>query len=311
MKPLPYEVKLRIAKAIQAQELPRPDIAKAFSCSIDTVNAIASRLKRGISLEPKLHLRGRKRKLDDEAEKAVIKYYSDHPDATLSEGINALGLKVSVATLCRCLHRNKFSYKKKSVYATERSRPNITEQRQQWQKVIQIVPPATMWFLDESATNLNMTRRYAWGKTHDRVFDAVPVNTPISRTVLAAFTVDGRVVSVNYQGGTTSQRLFDFLYYHLLPAMNPEEVLVMDNHAAHHSRLVTNLLNNKRVRSKYLPSYSPDLNPIEKMWSKMKAIIRGLKPRDGSGLQAAIQKALAAVRVSDCVGWFRSCGLPL
>ena len=107
------------------------------------------------------------------------------------------------------------------------------------------------------------------------------------------------------------QRLFDFLYYHLLPAMNPEEVLVMDNHAAHHSRLVTNLLNNKRVRSKYLPSYSPDLNPIEKMWSKMKAIIRGLKPRDGSGLQAAIQKALAAVRVSDCVGWFRSCGLPL
>ena len=177
--------------------------------------------------------------------------------------------------------------------------------------MIQIVPPATMWFLDESATNLNMTRRYAWGKTHDRVFDAVPVNTPISRTVLAAFTVDGRVVSVNYQGGTTSQRLFDFLYYHLLPAMNPEEVLVMDNHAAHHSRLVTNLLNNKRVRSKYLPSYSPDLNPIEKMWSKMKAIIRGLKPRDGCGLQAAIQKALAAVRVSDCVGWFRSCGLPL
>ena len=164
------------------------------------------------------------------------------------------------------------------------------------------------WFLDESASNINMTRRYGWAKTDERIYDDVPCNTPISTTVLAAFTADGRKVSVTFNGGTTKERFYNFLNDHLFPAMHPHEVLVMDNHRSHHARLVANLIQKKQAKVKFLPPYSPDFNPIEKMWSKMKTILRGLKPRDAKGLKVATQKALSRISASDCRGWFHSCG---
>lgn len=113
MRPLSYEVRTLIAKAVQAGELPRQVIADAFGCSIHTVNAIASRVNRGISLEPQLHLRGRKQKITGETAAAVLQYYAEHLHATLEEVISALHLDASVPTLSRYLHRHKRSYKKK------------------------------------------------------------------------------------------------------------------------------------------------------------------------------------------------------
>ena len=82
---------------------------------------------------------------------------------------------------------------------------------------------------------------------------------------------------------------------------------VMDNMKSHHAKAVKNLLDSSGIRYIYLPPYSPDLNPIEKLWSKVKAFLRKFKARTLDALPNAIQNAFHAVTVSDCSGWFRFC----
>ena len=82
---------------------------------------------------------------------------------------------------------------------------------------------------------------------------------------------------------------------------------VIDNMKSHHAKAVKNLLDSSEIRYIYLPPYSPDLNPIEKLWSKVKAFLRKFKARTLDALPNAIQNAFHAVTVSDCSGWFRFC----
>ena len=83
----------------------------------------------------------------------------------------------------------------------------------------------------------------------------------------------------------------------------------MDNMRSHHAKIVTELLNKSVISYLYLPPYSPDLNPIEKMWSKMKSILRKRKIRIASELPEAVKAALGSVSTNDCRGWFRACGI--
>ena len=94
----------------------------------------------------------------------------------------------------------------------------------------------------------------------------------------------------------------------LLPHLNGNSVLIMDNMKSHHAKAVRNLLDSSGVRYIYLPPYSPDLNPIEKLWSKVKAFLRKFKARTLDALPNAIQCAFQTVSPSDCSGWFHSCG---
>mgnify|MGYP002947523456 FL=1 len=88
---------------------------------------------------------------------------------------------------------------------------------------------------------------------------------------------------------------------------NQTDVIVMDNMRSHHAKIVKQVLDESEIKYLYLPPYSPDLNPIEKMWSKLKAYLRKEKVRVVSELPAAIERAFSTVRVSDCLGWFCSC----
>ena len=88
-------------------------------------------------------------------------------------------------------------------------------------------------------------------------------------------------------------------------------ILIMDNMKSHHAKAVKNLLDSSGIRYIYLPPYSPDLNPIEKLWSKVKALLRKFKARTLDALPNAIQNAFHSVTVSDCSGWFRFCGYAL
>ena len=98
-----------------------------------------------------------------------------------------------------------------------------------------------------------------------------------------------------------------YLETDLLPHLNDNSVLVMDNMKSHHAKAVKKLLDSSGVRYIYLPPYSPDLNPIEKLWSKVKALLRKFKARTLDALPNAIQCAFQAVSPSDCLGWFKSC----
>jgi transposase len=94
----------------------------------------------------------------------------------------------------------------------------------------------------------------------------------------------------------------------LAPQLRPGDILVMDNLNAHKSEIALEVVQSRQAEIKFLPAYSPDLNPIEKMWSKLKQILRGLKPRTSQELFDAAGIALGMITEDDAHGWFESCG---
>lgn len=93
----------------------------------------------------------------------------------------------------------------------------------------------------------------------------------------------------------------------LLPTLSRNDIIVMDNMHSYHEKAAKEVLDASGIKYLYLPPYSPDLNPIEKMWSKIKAYLRKVKVRTASELPNAIERAFSTVHSSDCLGWFRSC----
>ena len=156
--------------------------------------------------------------------------------------------------------------------------------------------------------NINMARRYGRGKGRQRVVDHAPLNTPKSTTILSSVRLDGEIAFTIFQGGTTGDKFPTYLKDVLIPPLRPGDIVVMDNLRTHHIQAVSELLHGAGADVLYLPPYSPDLNPIEKLWAKMKAILRKLCVRSLDVLDDAIRFALNCVSADDCSGWFRSAG---
>ena len=128
---------------------------------------------------------------------------------------------------------------------------------------------------------------------------------------LSSIQLDGTLHYTTFSGGTTVEKFKQYLETDLLPHLNGNSVLVMDNMKSHHAKAVKELLDSSGVRYIYLPPYSPNLNPLEKLWSKVKALLRKFKARTLDALPNAIQNAFHSVTFSDCSGWFRFCGYVL
>ncbi len=164
-----------------------------------------------------------------------------------------------------------------------------------------------MVFLNENGVNTNMTRHYAHSKTNECAVDSAPVNTPRGTTLLSSICLDRKTAHTVYQGGTTVECFVEYLENILLPTLSGNDIIIMDNMRTHHAKVVKGLLDSSGIKYLYLLPYSPDLNLIEKMWSKIKAYLRKVKVRTASELPGAIEKAFSTVRPPDCSEWFRSC----
>ena len=187
----------------------------------------------------------------------------------------------------------------------------MAEKRKAWNGIISGFSTNNLVFLDESGCNTDMTRRYAYSLGGSRAVDSAPLSKPRNTTILSSIQLDGIFHYTTFSGGTTVEHFKHYLKDILLPHLNGNSVLVMDNMKSHHAKAVKNLLDSSGIRYIYLPPYSPDLNPIEKLWSKVKAFLRKFKARTLDALPNAIQNAFHAVTVSDCSGRFRFCGYAL
>ena len=163
-------------------------------------------------------------------------------------------------------------------------------------------------FLDESSSNTNFTRRYGRAKGGQRVVDHVPFSKPKNITMLSSIRLDGSTVYTTYSGGTTGEKFIAYLKEKLIPALHKGDIVVMDNLRTHHIEEVRTLLENAGMEALYLPPYSPDMNPIEMMWSKIKSILRTMKERTVENLFKAIPKAFEKISPEDCIGWFKQSG---
>lgn len=187
----------------------------------------------------------------------------------------------------------------------------MVRKRREWHGLISGFKVNNLVFLDESGCNTDMTRRYAYSIGGSRAVDSAPLSKPKNTTILSSIQLDGTLHYTTFSGGTTVEKFKKYLENDLLPYLNSDSVLIMDNMRSHHVKAIKALLDQAKVHYIYLPPYSPDLNPIEKLWSKVKALLRKFKARSLDDLPEAIQKAFCAVTISDCLDWFRSCGYVL
>jgi transposase len=186
--------------------------------------------------------------------------------------------------------------------------PDVAEKRKAWNGIISGFSTNNLVFLDESGCNTDMTRRYAYAQGGSRAVDSAPLSKPKNTTILSSIQLDGSLHYTTFSGGTTVEKFNQYLVNDLLPYLNPDSVLVMDNMKSHHAKAIKQLLEKAKVRYVFLPPYSPDLNSIENLWSKVKALLRKFKARTLETLPDAIQRAFRAVTLSDCSGWFCACG---
>ena len=153
-----------------------------------------------------------------------------------------------------------------------------------------------------------MTRTHARAPRGKRTAEAVPRNRGTVTTILGALTVDGLQATMTVEGGTDGNVFVAYVEHVLLPILCDGDLVVMDNAAAHKDPRVKTLLATVGARPLYIPPYSPDLNPIELAWSKLKTHLRTVKARTVAALNDAIADAMRLITPHDAVGWFRHCG---
>ena len=189
--------------------------------------------------------------------------------------------------------------------------PDVKNKRKIWLENLPNYAKEKLVFVDESVVNTNMTRIYGRSIGGTRSVDKAPLNTPANTTILSSIRINGEISYTTYSGGTTGDKFVEYLKNILIPTLNDGDIIVMDNMRSHHVKKVSETINNsgKHLTLLYLPPYSPDFNPIEMMWSKIKAILRKIKIRDVSMLLDTINTAFSKITLLDCIGWFSSVGL--
>lgn len=166
-------------------------------------------------------------------------------------------------------------------------------------------------FVDESGVNLALTRLFGRAPRGERVVDSVPKNYGEDLTMLGALSASGVEALMTVNGATDGEVFLAFVREVLAPTLEPGDVVIWDNLGAHRSAAVRAVVEARGARLLFLPPYSPDMNPIERCWSKMKTFLRAAKARTREALETAIKQSLATVTESDARAWFAHCGYAL
>lgn len=162
--------------------------------------------------------------------------------------------------------------------------------------------------MDETSSHLGYTPRYAWAPRGQRAYATAPVNRGENKTVVAALTLHGVGPRLRFDGAMTTARFEGYVRHVLGPSLRPGHVVVADNLKAHHSPVVRAILAARGARFLPLPAYSPDFNPIEEAFSKVKQALRRAQARTDDNLRAATWAAFATITPADAAGWFSHCG---
>ncbi len=197
------------------------------------------------------------------------------------------------------------------IHASERDSERVQLRRADYQLEMTAEIIGRLKFLDEAGSNLAMTRLYGRAAPGERVVDNAPQNYGENITMLATLSLDGITAPMTVAGAVDGVVFRTYVEKVLAPTLSAGDIVIMDNLGAHKVSGVRELIEARGARVIYLPPYSPDLNPIEKCWSKIKTYLRAAKARTREALEKALKEALQLVSAKDAIGWFASCGYSL
>lgn len=197
--------------------------------------------------------------------------------------------------------------KKKSLIATERDEAD----RQAWRDEVAALDPRRLVFLDETATPTTLTRLRARAPRGERAIGRVPRKRGQNVTVLASLGATGMGAAMVLEGALARESFDAYVEQLLLPTLVPGQIVVWDRLPVHKSARARALIEGAGCEVRFLPSYSPDFNPIEPAFAKIKQTLRGAAERTFAGIVAATGPALDAVTAADARGFFTHCGYHL
>jgi transposase len=186
----------------------------------------------------------------------------------------------------------------------------VRHKRALWRGRTAGIDPDRFVFLDEVGAHTALSRLYGRAPVGERVVGSVPAARWRATTLIGAIRRDGVAAALAFEGATDEPAFRTFVERALVPELRPGDIVVLDNLKPHRAKAVARAIRKAGAGVWYLPPYSPDYNPIEKIWSKVKAYLRKAAARTTAALWEAIGQALERVTAQDCRNCFDHCGYP-
>lgn len=285
------------------------EAADVFSVAISTAVKWMQRLRDTGSSAAKPR-GGSTSRLEQHTER-ILAVVKERPDATLKEILAALrkqGIRTSQTALWRFLDRHKITRKKKTLHAAEQQRDDVARARRKWIREQGLLDSTKLVFIDETSVNTNMVRLYGRAPCGVRLVDHVPFGHWETMTFVSALRHDGMVAPMLIEGPMNGELFLAYVEQCLVPTLKPNDTVVVDNVATHKVAGVMEAIEAAGATLRYLPKYSPDLNPIEMPFSKFKAYLRKLAQRTIPGIRRGIRSFLASLTGQECANYLCHAG---
>ena len=311
MKPYSKDFRTKIIETKQKTNESIQQIANRFQVSYSFVYRLLKRYKATASVEPTPHGGGKPPLLNSQQIELLSQLVEEDNDATLQQLslrlTEKIGIKVSIPTICRLLQRLELTRKKKTLHADEAQTERVQKLRREYWTTIGEVCLKDLVFIDETGVNLAMTRRYARAKKGERAYSKSPYNRGQNITMIGAISTTGFLAPFTFEGWTDKEAFLTYVTQVLVPELWVGACVVMDNLPAHKAIKVREAIESVGAKVKFLSPYSPDFNPIENCWSKLKAFLRSQEARTYKELDSSISEAINLITDKDIIGWFTHC----
>jgi transposase len=304
MTPYSQDLRQRVLDTIQRGDGSVRQIANRFLVSLSFVTRLLQLHRTTGSVEPRPHGGGNPAVLGPEDLERLRELIRQQPDATLGECRQRLGLSCSLMTLSRALSKLGLPRKKKVPRAQEQDRPDVQEQRREFCERLAGVDPKRLVFVDECGANTAMTRTYGRAPVGQRVYATTPGHWE-SITLTSGMRLSGVTATLAFPGATNTDVFEAYVEQVLVPELKPGDVVIWDNLKPHQSEDAIEAVEGAGAQVVPLPPWSPDLTPIEEMFSKVKGSLRSAAARTKDTVYAAFGSALHNVTPENIAGWFQ------
>ena len=286
----------------------RHEAAEHFGVAVSSVVKWMQRWNESRSAAPKAR-GGSTSPLERRAER-IVAVITQQPDLTLEETAAELRryrIRTSRSSLSRFFHRHDITFKK-SMQAAERERADVARARRRWIREQGLLDPARLVFLDETAVTTSMVRLRGRAPRGVRVIGRVPFGSWETITFIAALRHNKMTAPMAFEGAMTAEMFLAYLEQCLCPTLQRGDIVVIDNCRIHLSPRVREVIEKSGATLRYLPKYSPDLNPIEMAYSKFKECLRSAEARTIAEIYRAIRSFLPSLSAQECANYLRHAG---
>ncbi len=306
------DLRERVVEAVVYLGMSRNAAAKHFRVSIASTVRWVRRFGESGEISPK-PLGGDRRSGRVEAHRGYLLGLARRtPDLTLLEiqerVIAHCGERFSASVLWRFFDRHEITFKTKTAHAAEQQRPDVLEKRRRWFERQLDLDPTKLVFIDETGASTDLARKRGRCRRGRRLHAAIPHGHYKTITLVAALRLRGVSATKVFDGPITAELFEQWVEECLVPTLAPGDIVAMDNLSCHTGGRVEQLIKAAGAELRYLPPYSPDMNPIEKAFSKLKAFLRKIAERTVAGLIRALQTCAEIFKPIECQNYFLACG---